>query len=197
MKDEKSDTRADVLREAARLFMSKGFHGTSMDDIASALGFTKPAVYYYFKSKSDILYEIHGRASKAIISRVEAHGEDWEPQRRLRQTMHDVMEVIREMPVEVTVFYQEGPLLSSCLPRRQANELRALEKRFTDYVTDTVEDAMDSGVMRPMDPTLTAYAFIAMVSWASRWYRPTGRVSAGEIAELFFSIGMDGTRNTQ
>jgi AcrR family transcriptional regulator len=197
VKEEKSDTRAEVLREAARLFTSQGFHGTSMDDIASALRITKPAVYYYFKSKSDILYEIYGRVSRTIIARIEAHDDEWDPEYRLRQTMHDVMEVIRQMPVEVTVFSQEGPLLSSCLPRRQANELRALEKQFTDYVTDTVEDAMNVGVMRRMDPTLTAYAFISMVSWASRWYLPTGRVTASEIAELFFDIGMNGARKTE
>jgi hypothetical protein len=70
-----------------------------------------------------------------------------------------------------------------------------MEQHFTDYVTDTVEDAMDAGVMRRMDPTLAGYAFIAMVSWASRWYRPGGKASVTEIADVFFSIGMDGARS--
>ncbi len=175
--------------------MSNGFHGTSIEDIASSLGFTQPAVYHYFKSKSNILYEIYGRAARAIIERIDAHSQDLDPEQRLRQTMRDVMAVIREIPAEVTVFYQEGPLLGSCLPRRQANEPRALETRFTNYVIDTVEDGMDCGLMRRTDPSSTAYAFIAMVSWASRWYRPGGRARADGIADLFFAIGMDGVRN--
>jgi TetR/AcrR family transcriptional regulator, cholesterol catabolism regulator len=175
--------------------MASGYHGTSMDDIASALGFTKAALYHYFRSKSDILYEIYSSVTNEIDSRLDRHDADLSAEDRLHQTMRDVLTVIAEMPVEVTVFYQEGPLLASCLPRRQAKELRAKERRFTDYTVDAVEDAMDAGTIRRMDPTLTAYAFIAMASWASRWYRPGGRASVADIADLFFSIGMDGARS--
>ena len=194
MAEPRTDRRPEVLREAARLFMASGFHGTAMDDIAAALGFTKAALYYYFRSKSDILYEIYGQVATELQARLDSHGPDLTPEERLHQTMRDVMQVIALMPVEVTVFYQEGPLLGSCLPRRQARELRAAEARFTDYVVDAVEDAMQAGVLRAVDPTLTGYAFIAMVSWASRWFQLGGRASANEIADLFFPIGMDGVR---
>jgi AcrR family transcriptional regulator len=188
------DKRAEVLREAARLFMASGFHGTSMDDIASALGFTKAALYHYFRAKSDILFEIYEAVADAVANRLDEHPADLAAEERLHRTLRDMMHVIAEMPVEVTVFFQEGPLLSSCLPRRQAKELRAKEQRFTDYVTDAVEDAMDSGVLRRADPTMTAYAFIGMVSWASRWYQPGGRAGVNEIADFFYAIGMDGAR---
>jgi TetR/AcrR family transcriptional regulator, cholesterol catabolism regulator len=193
MKGQRSDTRAAILRSAARLFVSRGYPGTSINDIASSLGISKPAVYHYFRSKADILNEIYGTAANAIVGRIDTHGADW-AERRLRQTMYEVMDVIRDTPAEVTVFYQEGPLLDRNLPRRQARELRAMEKRFTDYVTGSLKDSMDAGVIRRIDPALTAFAFIAMVAWASRWYRPGMRASASEIAELFFSIGMDGAR---
>jgi TetR/AcrR family transcriptional regulator, cholesterol catabolism regulator len=186
--------RSEMLREAARLFMASGFHGTSVDDIAAAVGVTKAAVFYHFRSKSDLLYEIYGTVADTINARLDAHPADLAPADRLHRTMHDVMHVIADMPAEVTVFHQEAPLLASCLPRRQTNELRAKERRFTDYVIDAVEDAMDAGVIRRMDPTLTGYAFIAMVSWASRWYRPSGRAGVAEIADLFFGLGMDGAR---
>jgi AcrR family transcriptional regulator len=188
------DKRAEVLREAARLFMASGFHGTSMDDIASALGFTKAALYHYFRAKSDILYEIYDAVAEQVSNRLEQHAPGLTAEERLHQTMRDMMHVIAEMPIEVTVFFQEGPLLSSCLPRRQAKELRAKEQRFTDYVTDAVEDAMDNGALRRADPTMTAYAFIGMVSWASRWYQAGGRAGVNEIADFFYSIGMDGAR---
>ena len=194
MTERRPDKRAEVLREAARLFMASGFHGTSMDDIASALGFTKAALYHYFRAKSDILYEIYDAVAEEVSQRLDRHPPELSAEERLHQTMRDMMHVIAEMPIEVTVFFQEGPLLSSCLPRRQAKELRAKEERFSDYVTDTVEDAMDSGVLRRADATMTAYAFIGMVSWASRWYQAGGRAGINEIADLFFTIGMDGAR---
>ena len=194
MSERRLDKRAEVLREAARLFMASGFHGTSMDDIASALGFTKAALYHYFRAKSDILYEIYDAVAEEVAGRLERHPADLSAEERLHQTMRDMMHVIAEMPIEVTVFFQEGPLLGSCLPRRQAKELRAKEERFSDYVTDAVEDAMEAGVLRRADPTMTAYAFVGMVSWASRWYKPGGRAGVNDIADLFFSIGMDGAR---
>jgi AcrR family transcriptional regulator len=192
MKRQPSDTRAAILRSAARLFVSRGYNGTSIGEIASSLGITKPAIYYHFRSKADILAEIYRAAANEMVARIAMHGTYWTPEQRLHQMMNDVMDVIREMPVEITVFYQEGPMLDNNFPRRQANELRALEKRFTDYVTDCVEDAMDAGVMRRVDPTLTAFALIGMVGWAARWYRPGARVGVNEIAELFFTIAMDG-----
>ena len=194
MTERRPDKRAEVLREAARLFMASGFHGTSMDDIASALGFTKAALYHYFRAKSDILFEIYEAVADEVSKRLDQHPAALSAEERLHATMRDMMHVIAEMPIEVTVFFQEGPLLSSCLPRRQAKELRAKEERFSDYVTDTVEDAMDSGVLRRADATMTAYAFIGMVSWASRWYQAGGRAGINEIADLFFTIGMDGAR---
>jgi AcrR family transcriptional regulator len=192
MKEPRQDKRSIMLREAARLFMATGYHGTSVDDIAAAARVSKAAVFYHFPSKSDILYEIYGTVVREMTSRIDGHPGDLTPSQRLHHVMRDVMEVVALMPVEVTVFYQEGPLLSSCLPRKQANELRAIEVKFTNYVIDAVEDGMNNGSMRRLDPTLTAYAFIAMVSWASRWYNVGGRSSAMEIADLFFSIGMQG-----
>jgi AcrR family transcriptional regulator len=172
--------------------MANGFHGTSVDDIAAAVRVSKAAVFYHFSSKSDILYEIYGTVAREMVSRLANHPSDLTPVERVHYAMRDVMETIDEMRVEVAVYYQEGPLLSSCLPRKQANELRAIERKFTNYVIDAIEDAMETGAIRSMDPTLTGYAFIAMVGWASRWYRVSGTSSAMEIADLFFSIGMQG-----
>lgn len=184
--------RVEVLSEAARLFVISGFHGTSMDDIAAALGFTKAALYHYFGSKSDILYEIYAAVCAEVAARLERHSVELGPVDRLHQTMRDVMSVVAEMPNEVTVFLQEGPLLSSCLPRRQARELRAREDEFTNYVIEAVEDGIAAGTIRALDPTLTAFAFIGMVSWTARWYRAGGPTGADEIADLFFDIGLHG-----
>lgn len=188
----RSGKHAEVLREAARLFTVSGYHGTSMDDIAAAVGVTKAALYHYFGSKSDILYEISGAVVDEISGRLDEHAEDLEPPERLRMTMRDMLRVISAMPVEVTVYMQEGPLLSACLPRRQAKELRTRESRFNDYVIETVEAGMKQGSIRSMDPTLTAFALIGMVSWAARWYRAQGKASVDEIADLFFGIARSG-----
>jgi AcrR family transcriptional regulator len=182
----------EIVRHAARLFTLRGFHGTSIDDIATATGMSKGAPYHHFGSKSDILYEIYSTVIDHILNRIEKHAPDLSPGERIRQVFSDMFSIIEEIPVEVTVYLQEGPLLDGCMPRRQVKELRARESQFTDYVVEAVEDGIKRGEIRPMDPSLTALALIGMVSWASRWYRANGRASAEQIADLFFSIAQQG-----
>ena len=57
------DRRAQIVRIATRLFSENGYAQTTLDDVAAEIGFTKPAIYHWFDSKDQILFEIH-RASE-------------------------------------------------------------------------------------------------------------------------------------
>lgn len=184
--------QAEIVRQAARLFTQSGYHGTSIDDIASAAGVTHATPYHHFASKSDILFAIYSSVIDHILTRIEKHPADLHPVERIRYTMRDMLQIVEEIPVEVAVYQQEGPLLDGSMPRRQVKQLRMREAKFTDYVVEAVEDGIAMGAIKSMDPSLTAMALLGMVSWAARWYRPNGRCSADEIAELFFSIAKDG-----
>ena len=195
--EQESGMRRRLLDVAARLFRRQGYHGTSMTDIAVALKITKGSLYHYFPGKTDILYEIYGSIVDGMNRRIDLHDPRLSPEERLRAVMHDVLETIATSPDQIAVYLQESPLLATQLPRRQFQELRRGEDRFTRYVMTTVEDGVARGDFRPVDTELAAFALIGMVSWASRWYESTRNRSIDEVVDTFFEISLGGLRATQ
>jgi len=184
--------RERILRTAARLFMKFGYGGTSMADIAGAVKLTKGSLYHYFPGKSDILYEIYGAIVDEISIRVDRHDRGVPAEDRLRLLVRDVLDVISEHPAELAVYLQESPHLATQLPRRQFNELRRGEERFTKYVIDLVQLGVDQGRLRPIDPQLAALAIIGMVAWASRWYAHLEGADIERITDVFTDIALRG-----
>jgi TetR/AcrR family transcriptional regulator, cholesterol catabolism regulator len=182
----------EILKQAARLFTQSGYHGTSIDDIANAAGVTHATPYHHFTSKSDILVAIYSSVIDRMLEMINSHPDDLAPVERIRATMRDMLLVVEEMPVEVKVYQQEGPMLEAILHRRQVKQLKAREVLVTDYVVDALEEGMKAGQIKRLNPTLTALGILGMVSWAARWYRPHGPANAEEISELFFTIAKDG-----
>jgi AcrR family transcriptional regulator len=182
----------EVLRTAARLFRSAGYSGTSVEDIAAAVGVTKGALYHYFAGKSDILYALYLDVASLITSRFEAHPADADPAERLRLSISDMLTMIEEHPIELAVYLQEGPLLSSYLPRRLAKDLRERETKVTSYMVETIEDGMRQGIFRRGNATITAFAMIGMVTSAARWYQSTGPLTIDEIAAIMYGIAENG-----
>jgi AcrR family transcriptional regulator len=163
-----------------------------MSDLAEAVHLTKGALYHYFPSKTDLLYEIYVKVVDEISDRLSRHPEEGAPEDLLKQAMRDVLEVIDEMPLEVSVYFQEGPLLSEFLPRAKANELKAREAQFVNRFVEILELGRGNQSFRDTDPVASALAVIGMVSWASRWYQRNGRLSLEELSELFASIALHG-----
>lgn len=184
--------REKILRTAARLFMKYGYGGTSMADIGAAVKLTKGSLYHYFPGKSDILYEIYGGIVDEISIRVDRHDRGLPAEDRLRQLVRDVLEVIAEHPAELAVYLQESPHLATQLPRRQFNELRRGEDRFTKYVIDLVRLGVEQDRLRQVDPQLAALAVIGMVAWASRWYAYMEGADIERITDVFTDIALRG-----
>src|SRR5581483_9078992 len=97
-------TRASKHRQgmatSARLFMTAGYSGTSMEDLAVAVGVTKGALYHYFATKSDILYAIYQHVVDLITARFESHPPEADPRERLRLTILDMLVMIERHPIE-------------------------------------------------------------------------------------------------
>ncbi|MGH9413627.1 MAG: TetR/AcrR family transcriptional regulator [Terriglobales bacterium] len=184
------ESRRDILRTAARLFQERGYDATSMQDIASALNFSKAALYHHFESKEQILVEIMTYGMDVFEEKVlAAVASITDPDERLRACIaRHVALVLSGHDREITVILHEN----RTLPVDAGRQINARKKHYMVYLSDLVAAVQKQhGLQRPaVDPHVAAMALLGMMNWMYQWYRPEGGVSEQEIArqytELFF-----------
>ena len=187
--------RREVLDIAARLFHERGYQGTSMDEIADAVGLTKGSLYHHFSSKTDILAAIYEEAADFVVEHTTRHDDGTPPDEIIRSLVHDILVLITEHRYHVTVYYQEMRWVREWLPRREAARIEGKVRRYLEYVETVVERGIADGTFARVDSRVAAYALIGMASWAYQWYDPAGRVGLEEVADTFAGIYLDGLRS--
>src|SRR5437868_2745581 len=123
------DSRQEILRTAARLFQQRGYHATSMNDVASALKLSKGGLYHHFQSKDEILFNLMDHAMDITQERVINGVRDIaDPEERLRMLIRRHIEVVLSVrDREITVMLHENHPLPPSLRRR-------INSRKNDYV---------------------------------------------------------------
>lgn len=177
--------RQEILHAALRAFREKGYHGTSLGDIAGRLGLQKTALYHYFPDKESLLYECHRRSLDELERAVEesreasdaaAGGAAERLTRLIREHVRIMIEVLEGSPLAFEV-----PALS---PERQA-EVVARRDRYERELRGIVERGVESGEFRPVDPKIATFAILGAINWIARWYRPEGGLDAPELGVRF------------
>ena len=170
-----------LIVAAGRVFGTKGFHNTTLDDIAQALSVTKPALYRYVENKHEILFECHRMAVEmAETSMAEAQQSTTAPLAQLREF---VALYIRKMTSELgtcvvlTEYYSMTPEHTAVIQRRRRlldKELRALVQR-----------AIDEGQIATCDPKLAVFFFMGAINNINRWFTEDGPLAGDQIAQAF------------
>ncbi len=163
------DAKRDaVLRAAARLFTTRGFKGTSLDDIAASLGVTKPTLYHYIANKEEILFACVQRGLDALrtgIDETTRRGIDGRD--KLRAVLQQYAAIVTSDFGLCVLRVGEEPLAE---PRRR--ELRALKASIDAEFQVLIEDAMARGTVAPGDAAMAAFSVVGALSGIGRWYRP-------------------------
>lgn len=188
------ESRRDILRTAARLFQERGYDATSMQDIASALNFSKAALYHHFESKEQILVEIMTYGMDVFEEKVlAAVAGIADPEQRLRACIaRHVKLVLSGHDREITVILHEN----RTLPAEAVREINARKKHYMVYLGELVAAVQKQrGLKKPAaDAHVAAMALLGMMNWMYQWYRAEGGVSEQEIArqytEIFFRGAM-------
>jgi AcrR family transcriptional regulator len=177
-----------VLETAARLICEKGYEAASVQDIADACGLTKAGLYYYIRSKEDLLLEIQNYGmdifEERVLLPVLAIAD---PVARLKACMErNILLVTSGWSKEVTIILHEHETLTGAA-RTQIN---ARKRRYVHFLESSFAEAMREGRIRPVEPRVAAFAFLGQVLWIYKWYRPDGKISAErlvrEMQNLFF-----------
>jgi len=178
---------------ATRLFRERGFHATSMQDLAEALGMNRGSLYHYIESKDDLLWTIVSGALERLDARVRPEIESDAPAgERLRRAIDAHLAFAAEQGDELALVQIELRSLGDerrreIIRRRDAYE--ALWRRV-------VKDGIAAGELRPVNVPLATIAILSACNWFTQWYRADGPLSAGEIGRIFSELYLDGMRTT-
>jgi AcrR family transcriptional regulator len=182
-------TREGILEAAARIFGEKGFHATSMNDIAEAVHLQKSSLYYHFDGKQEILIAILDYALDLINNNLEAVlAQSLSPDEKLRQAMVSYLQTIAENQNLSAVLLLELRSLDPELKTRQASRREKFERLWRDLIIE----GKQAGLFNSVDPSLTGRAILGVMNWTVTWYRSDGPRSATEIANLFADLLLQG-----
>ncbi|MGH3064694.1 MAG: TetR family transcriptional regulator [Gaiellaceae bacterium] len=181
--------REDLTREAARLFAERGFHGTSMDALAQALGVQKGSLYSLTGSKQQLLFDTMRQGAQAFHAALDALPEDMTAIERIRLALRGHLGVVADQLDVATVFTREWRYLDDEYGKEILAERRRYEERFRALFREGVE----AGELRSdLDAGAAALLVLSAANWAYTWLRP-GR-DTDELADRFTAILVDGIR---
>src|SRR5918912_1365245 len=125
-----STRRHELTRQAARLFAEKGYHGTSIGDLAEAMGVQKGSLYAHIESKGDLLWEVAREGAAAFHAAVDAVPEEGPVLERIRAALRAHLRVVAEQLDVATVFIREWRYLDGERRERFVGERRRYEERL-------------------------------------------------------------------
>lgn len=181
--------KEELTREAARLFAERGFHGTSMGDLADALGVQKGSLYSLTGSKQELLFEAMRKGALAFHAALDAVPERAPAVERIRHALRGHLRVVAEQLDVATVFTREWRYLEDAYRAEILAERRRYEERWRGLFREGVE----SGDLRTdLDAGAAALLVLSAANWAYTWLTP-GR-DTDELADRFLAILVDGIR---
>ncbi|MCD2186581.1 TetR/AcrR family transcriptional regulator [Actinomycetospora soli] len=171
---------AQIYEQATRLFAERGFAGTSLQDIADAMGMTRPSLYYYVKNKDELLARLVTEITEAPAAATEEiAGRELDATTKLRE----LVGLIAGQQARHAARFQLVIRSESELPDDLAVAHQAAKRRVLDGFARVVDQGIRSGEFRPREVRTTALALIGMCNWVAWWFRPGGAQTPEEVAE--------------
>ena len=183
------DTRLERLQTiAARVFAEKGYHPTTMRDLARETGMSLAGMYHYVSGKDELLHSIQRRCFTEVLQGAEAAlAEVSDPSERLERFIrHHITFFARHMS-EMKVLSHEAESLSG----DRLATINALKRRYVAMLSRLIGDVRDTDECE-VDENVASYALFGMMNWIYTWYDPAGAVSPQALAGQFTRLFLNG-----
>ncbi|WP_298629548.1 TetR/AcrR family transcriptional regulator [uncultured Thermus sp.] len=184
------ERREQILTVAGHLFSQRGYHATSMRDLARELNLQGGSLYAHIASKEELLIEVVRRAAERFLAVLDSLEGD--PVAKLRGLVRGHLEVIAQELPRATVFFHEWKHLSPPL----LEEAKALRRKYEEGVQRIIQEGVEQGVFRVPSVRLATLFALSALNWTYQWYRPEGPLSLEELSQayaalLLGALGMD------
>lgn len=186
-----TDMKATIKAVSIDLFFKKGYFATSISDIAKGSGIQKASIYYHYASKEDLLYQI----LKSTMDDLTTH---------LKGRLAAVTGVEERMRTAVRAHVRfhlerqkENFIANSELRGLTAEHYRAIVQKRNEYETifqDLIRQGTAEGVFADVDVKILSYAILTLCTAGATWYNPGGRLTVGEIADIYETFIITGLK---
>lgn len=182
--------REAIMDAAVRLFSEHGYTGTTMRDIAKAVGLLPGSLYSHIDSKETLLFAIVESGIDRFLEIQDVVAASAEPaDRRLRDAIKAHVSVVAADPQRLLIVFHQWRFLTE--PRRsRAVDMR---RRYAKMFSGILQDGVQQGIFRPdIDVRIAVFAILGALNWTPEWYSPTGPTSPDEIGTRLASVLLSG-----
>ena len=185
-----ASTRVEILKSAAIAFRRFGYHGATVEQIASALKMKKGNLYYYYRNKEEILLACHQYSLDRLLAILEeVEQSEVAPDQKLRRLIISFVHTILD-ELHGTALFLDLEALSPAHRKIVVGR----RDRFDHGMRQVIETGVATGVFGPINAKLLSFAILGAVNWIPRWFNPEGPCSSQQIADQFADYLIGGLR---
>ncbi len=179
----KKTLKQRIVDASVVLFQQDGYHSVTVDRIVEYIGASKGGFYHNFKSKDELLYEIHDVFISYVIKQSqEAYDQYNTPITRLCAMVHTLSQVFDVYQAHIIVFYEESRSLSE----EYSELIHKKRDQYRDILQKVIAEGQATNDFRSELPcTIVTMAIVGMINWTYKWFKQTGPLSMEEITEVF------------
>lgn len=183
-REQRQAKRDALLRAAAHMFNERGFHATSLDDVAAHLGITKPTIYHYLGNKEAVLLECLSIGLNLLLeAATEARKTEGNGAAQLEHFLRRYAEI--NMDDFGRVVIRTGV---ETLSPDGATQFQQLKRKIDDALRELVDQGIADGSVVADNPKLLAFTLAGALNWPARWFVPDGEMKASEVAHEMVRI---------
>lgn len=186
-KESGSESRDEILRAAAELFMEFGYAATSIDAVAERLGATKGRIYHHYRSKADLFLDVQMAAMTRLSEEVEpiARTPGSPIERLAAMALRHTQIILTELPMQkVAVQGLERHLLGTSPAAKRVRSVIKMRDDYENLFAEVIDEGIRAGLFLELPPKLATKPFFGALNWATVWYSQRRLQSAEAIDDL-------------
>ncbi|MFC2948037.1 TetR/AcrR family transcriptional regulator [Virgibacillus sediminis] len=172
--------KEEILKSAVTIIAEKGYHATTMEDIAAKLLMTKGSVYYYFKDKQDLLYQSYKMLLERSIENMKAiKMEVPATEEKLRRIMAAHIDYL----ITERFGFEAGMKPEQFFEGEQLDTILELRSLYAEGLDEIILEGIDSGYFDNVDIKIARNIILGAMNWVIQWYKSEGEKDQKEIAD--------------
>lgn len=178
-------SKESILAEAKQLFSSKGYRATTLTDLTSSFGVSRPSLYYYFKSKVELLSELHAQGFDTAFNKFEeVFLSDMPTKEKFRKILElHVLNLANDPELSKILFMDIDEM-----PGKLIREIRLRRKQYTSHIIEIYKTGVEEGLFKDIDPKIAVYLLLGSCNWLAMWYSPKKSVKPGTIVDSLIDM---------